>query len=547
MLLALTTTATRPSCRRIPHNFPRFASKLSPNSKPSSSSKKPRPRLAQPEKTEADQDAPPDRWNYNSSSLLEVDTKSQEQLASYRLVDANELEKCTKPPREVKMLMRDWIEDSLYNPNYGYFPKQAVIFDTQNTTFDFESLRNSIEFQEEVSSRYAAYGADKHYGPGRQIWHTPTELFKPWYGIAMAKCLVSEYLLKYFPYEDFVIYEIGAGNGTLAMNILDYLRSNHPEVYDRTRYHIIEISENLVELQRKKLASAHPCVKVVHKSIFRWEKKEPAPCFVLAMEVIDNFAHDMIRYDLKTLEPLQALVTIDDRGDFDLIYTPITDPLIASFLKLRTRLAHPPPIPRLLRAAPALLRAYSNLPFAPNLSTAEYIPTRLLSLLRTLRNHFPRHRLLLSDFSSIPDAIPGRNAPVVQTRFQNTTVPVTTVLVAHGYFDIFFPTDFERLRDMYEYTLAEPAAAAGARPTPLTGRAGPLALGADYFSSYHPSNRRRPVDGVLSASGLPVGERKSSVFTHAQFLSTYADLHRTRLKSGENPMLEFYQNVKFLF
>ena len=30
---------------------------------------------------------------------------------------------------------------------------------------------------------------------------------KPYYGRAIAKCLVSEYLLKYFPYEDFVIYE----------------------------------------------------------------------------------------------------------------------------------------------------------------------------------------------------------------------------------------------------------------------------------------------------------------------------------------------------
>ncbi|KAJ7631328.1 S-adenosyl-L-methionine-dependent methyltransferase [Mycena polygramma] len=539
MLLALATTTTR-SYRPTPRTLLRFASKLPSNPK--------KPRLTVTEKPEP----LPDKWNFNESSLLDGgDSKSHHELNSYRLVDANELEKCTSPPREVKMLVRDWIEDSLYNPNYGYFPKQAVIFDTKHTTFDFEKLRNSVEFQVEVSRQYAAYGADELQGPGRQIWHTPTELFKPWYGIAMAKCLVSEYLLKYFPYQDFVIYEIGAGNGTLALNILDYLRSNHPEVYDRTQYNIIEISRSLVGLQRKKLAAHHPCVKVDHKSIFRWDTKEPAPCFIVAMEVIDNFAHDLIRYDLKTLEPLQALVTIDDRGEFDMIYTPVTDPLIASFLKLRTRLAHPPAIPRLLRAAPALLRAYAELPFAPNLSRAEYIPTRLLSLLRTLRNHFPRHRLLLSDFSSIPDAIPGRNAPVVQTRFQNTTVPVTTLLVAQGYFDIFFPTDFSRLRDMYEYILSQPAndrslVPTGApRLTPLSGAG--ASLGADHFSSYQPSNRRRPIDGVTSASGLPVGERKSSVFTHAQFLSTYADLNRTRLKSGENPMLEFYQNVKFLF
>lgn len=97
---------------------------------------------------------------------------------------------------------------------------------------------------------------------------------------------MSEYLLKYFPYEDFIIYEIGAGNGTLAIDILNYLRDEHPEVYDRTQYNIIEISGNLVKLQANKLRKNHPCVNIVHKSIFHWDIREPAPCFFLAMEVI---------------------------------------------------------------------------------------------------------------------------------------------------------------------------------------------------------------------------------------------------------------------
>lgn len=100
---------------------------------------------------------------------------------------------------------------------------------------------------------------------------------------------MSEYLLKYFPYEDFVIYEIGAGNGTLALDILDYLRENYPDVYERTRYNIIEISENLAGLQREKLCTSHPCVTVHNKSIFRWNTREPAPCFFLAMEVVVSF------------------------------------------------------------------------------------------------------------------------------------------------------------------------------------------------------------------------------------------------------------------
>ncbi|KAF7309173.1 Protein arginine methyltransferase NDUFAF7 [Mycena kentingensis (nom. inval.)] len=537
MLLRLATT-TRPLLLRPLPRLLTTGSSTGPS--PGTPSPKPprsRKRLSQPTKPVAG----PDLWSYNRSSLFAgPHDKPEDVLASYTLFDSNALETCLAQPKEAKMLVRDWIEDCLYNPNYGYFPKQAVIFDGQGVPFDFSKFRNIADFQEETAVRYAAYGEDQHQGPGRQIWHTPTELFKPWYGQAIARCLVSEYLLKYFPYEDFVVYEIGAGNGTLAMNILDYLRDNHPEVYDRTRYHIIEISESLVGLQRKKLSTAHPCVKVVQESIFRWKKREDAPCFVLALEVVDNFAHDMIRYDLKTLEPYQALVAVDERGDYDTFYTPVTDPLIASFLKLRTRLGHPPAINRFLRAAPSLLRWYSSLPFGPNLSRPEYIPTRLFSLLRTLRTHFPRHRLLLSDFYSLPDTIEGTNAPVVQTRFQNTTVPVTTMLVAPGYFDIFFPTNFERLREMYEHILAEPEGT-------LSASASATSPGADFFSAYHPSNRRRPVEGMASASGLPVGERKSSVWTHAQFMSTYGELEKTRLRNGENAMLEFYKNVKFLF
>ncbi|KXN90719.1 hypothetical protein AN958_04004 [Leucoagaricus sp. SymC.cos] len=438
-------------------------------------------------------DLPPDskdKWNYNRTSLGAEPLSAQ---LTFKQVDANMLEHETTPPTGVKMLARDFIEDSLYNPHYGYFSKQVNIFDTHSIEFD--KLRDSTEFQEEVAKRYAAYGADKHHGPGKQLWHTPTELFKPYYGQALARCLVSEYLLKYFPYEDFVIYEIGAGNGSLAESILDYLKDCHPDVYERTRYYIIEISGNLVKLQKKRLGRHHRNVTVVHQSIFHWKTRESAPCFFLAMEVVDNFAHDVVRYDLRTLKPLQGVITIDDHGDFDMIWTPVTDPLIASFLRVRDKLGHSPAIHTLLQCSEILRKIYTSLPFAPNLSAEEYIPTRLLSLLRSLRTHFPRHRLLLSDFSSLPDTIPGVNAPVVQTRFRNITVPCSTLMVRQGYFDIFFPTNFEWLRDI----------------------------------------------------GLPVGERKSSVFTHAEFLQTYADLSKTTLRNGENPLVDFYKNVKFLF
>jgi hypothetical protein len=257
----------------------------------------------------------------------------------------------------------------------------------------------------------------------------------------------------------------------------------------------------------------------------------------------------MIRYDYRSLEPYQALITVNASGDYGIYYTRVTDPLITSFLNLRRRLGHPPPLPSILKS-PSVRSIYNHLPFTPNLSTPEYIPTRMLNLLRTLRTHFPRHRLLLSDFSSLPDAIPGMNAPVVQARVRGSAVACSTLFVRPGLFDIFFPTHFGRLRDMYEHVLGQPRADDDhlpVAPSPLASSTSPLSIGADFFSSYLPRNRRTPTDGVATSSGLPVGERKSNVFTHAEFMGTYADLESTCLQNGENPLVDYYKNVKFLF
>ena len=116
-----------------------------------------------------------DKFNYNTTSFSEtVDAEH----ASYQRVTAAELEHFSSPPTEVKMLVRDFIEDSLYNPHYGYFPKQATIF-TATDPIDFRAMRNGKDFHNAVARRYEAFEADaEEQGPGRQIWHTPTELFK---------------------------------------------------------------------------------------------------------------------------------------------------------------------------------------------------------------------------------------------------------------------------------------------------------------------------------------------------------------------------------
>lgn len=161
----------------------------------------------------------------------------------------------------------------------------------------------------------------------------------------------------------------------------------------------------------------------------------------------------MLRYDIKTLTPLQATVCVDPSGDFSLLYEPVTDPIIRRYLSYRRHVPslnnltslyqtppNLPPLNPLLNLSPLLRSIYAALPFAPNLSQPEYVPTKQMLFLEKLRENLPNHRLLISDFDALPDAVAGRNGPVVQTRYGGSMIPCETFLVKQGYFDIFFPT-----------------------------------------------------------------------------------------------------------
>lgn len=140
----------------------------------------------------------------------------------------------------------------------------------------------------------------------------------------------------------------------------------------------------------------------------------------------------MIRYDLLTGLPLQAVIITDPTGDFDIVYEPVTDPLIARFLALRALLPPPhnasPAMPPWLARSPVLRwLKYTAIPFTPNLSKPEWLPTKALMFLEMFREKFPKGRLLLADFTSLEEGLEGYNAPVVQTRQVGETIPVRTV------------------------------------------------------------------------------------------------------------------------
>ncbi|KAI5846934.1 S-adenosyl-L-methionine-dependent methyltransferase [Tricharina praecox] len=429
------------------------------------------------------------------SPFLQIDMS--EEFKRYPMVTAAQLANRKERPRRVKMLVRDYIDDALYNPHYGYFSKHAVIFETKEP-FNFPAMKDEIEFHQQLAEEYTQF-EDKldaeAPNPLRQLWHTPTELFKPYYGEAIARYLVTNYKLSLYPYRDLIIYEMGAGNGTMMSNVLDYIRESDPEVYARTRYKVIEISEHLAGLQRKQAdAQGHADkIEIVNKSVFDWDTYVPDPCFFLALEVFDNFAHDMIRYHPETEVPYQGIVLCDQDGDFHDFYTPHLDPVAERFLRVRDHVVqgdyqHPLNTPKIVRRLKQLL------PSSSNLTVPEYIPTKAMMFFDVLRERFPAHRLVMSDFSSLPDAVSGVNSPVVQTRYERETIAVTTPFVQQGYFDILFPTDFDVMDDMYKA---------------LTGKL-------------------------------------TRVMKHEDFMSRWAYLEETQTNCGENPLLGWYKNVSML-
>ena len=206
-------------------------------------------------------------------------------------------------------------------------------------------------------------------------------------------------------------------------------------MYPRTKFKIIEISSLLASRQSSQLTRSASSrghanhVEIINRSIFNWSIYVPEPCYFLALEVFDNFAHDSIRYDPYTEEPLQGTVLVDSGGDFYEMYTPHLDPIASRFLRVRNA-ACSQPFDHPLRSRSLLGRAKSFLPLSGNLSIPEYIPTRLMQFFDILEGYFPLHQLLTSDFHSLPDTIKGINAPVVQTRYKRRTVPVSTLYVS---------------------------------------------------------------------------------------------------------------------
>ncbi|CAH6723454.1 putative protein arginine methyltransferase NDUFAF7 [[Candida] jaroonii] len=499
---------------------------------------------------------------YRNSTNYPFDKMTpKEVFNTYPMINSKKLSRNGTRPRKVKMAVSDFIEDSLYNPKYGYFSMEVEIFNNDKP-FDYNNIKDVDDFLDTWQKAYVKYDNEQiapqrkeliaadsvNYGDPKskfatnslrlyneekkntnpttknkrslQLWHTPTELFQPFYGEAIARNILEKF--KAGNEDELIIYEMGGGNGTLMTNILKFLKINEPKIYAKTHYKIIEISSQLALKQynqalREKLVSQGLDVskfQIVNKSIFEWKEVEEKPCFFIALEVFDNFSHDLIRYDNKTGEPYLGHVLVDDKGDFYEFFTPQLNYYSDVFLQLRENGPHSQlktnywqkfkslipffnkdSIHPLDQSTSKLIWQNTLFPFKDNLSPGEFIPTRLTEFFHILKHKFPQHHLISSDFNALPNAIPGYyNGPVVQTVVKDKMVDITSYMCHQGFFDIMFPTNFQLMSTIYEQIVG----------------------------------------------------KQVVVESHKQYLQTWGDIKATTTKRGENPMLEFYTNVSFM-
>lgn len=105
--------------------------------------------------------------------------------------------------------MRDFIQDSLYNPDAGYFSGGPSV-GSPPAPIDFASLGNEIAYFNHVQALYASLQVS---------WLTPVEIFQPHYGAAIGRFVAERWQRLGSP-GPLHIFEIGGGTGTLAQNVL---------------------------------------------------------------------------------------------------------------------------------------------------------------------------------------------------------------------------------------------------------------------------------------------------------------------------------------
>eukprot|EP00798_Chlamydomonas_sp_ICE-L_P003189 gene3189-13203_t len=374
------------------------------------------------------------------------------------ILSSSEASNSTWSDGRPKLLLRDFIHNSLYHPTKGFFNNSTPVVGHLHNPINYWGIYCKMEYQKVVG---------QHYKDLEVSFLTPAELFSPWYGSIMARHIFEHRkhnLLK--EGEELNIHEIGGGNGTLARDMLDWIRDNRPVEYEKTTYTCIEISSRLAAQQYETVVTQGG-----HKNRFRmvrgnawdpatWGPRDYAHSHIIMMEVLDNLPHDRVVRS-KPSEPWQQTVVVPkegrsmEDGPWEEKLEPLSDPLIQRCIdtvyspqtledKMDTRLN---------KLLDFLL---ANDSVQDSKEEIVFVPTASLAFLDVLHNVRPNHSLIAADFDKLPHVqVPGTNAPLIAEKVGGENIDHPTIYVPWGKADIFFPTDFDALGRMYSKSAVE--------------------------------------------------------------------------------------------
>ncbi|CAL5218657.1 g361 [Coccomyxa viridis] len=395
-------------------------------------------------------------------------------------------------------MLRDFLQRSLYDADQGYFTaaRDNAPVGGVGKVLAFPQLAGEDGYRRAVREAYDRLEAS---------WLTPSEIFTPYYGRAIANFILDKHSQMAEPGSKLSIVEIGGGTGTLARDVLDHVRSAAPQSYAECSYTSVEISPQLAQVQQHTVADI-----ASHASCYEVECRDagdpagwsstPDLTFILMMEVLDNCPHDRIHRSASSGDWQQTHVVEDtsqSRGGTVLMreqLQPLRDELIQRCMSTG---------PWEYNGKPLWHRILDFAMDAGAFGAEQtiFLPTKCLSLLEVLCKARPHHCILAADFDELPETtIAGKNAPLVASTEAGVATDHASYLLPPGTADIFFPTDFQMLDRMY--------------------------------------------GSVAKAHGEEAG-LQSSVLKSREFMKRYASLAETTCAGGYNPLLQDFKNTSF--
>lgn len=141
----------------------------------------------------------------------------------------------------------------------------------------------------------------------------------PAFGETISKFISRAWEIMSVP--DFTIVEMGAGKGFLALDILDSLKKNNPEFYERLRYLIVESSPSLCE-QARGILSEH-LAKIEWASSLSSLKAESVSGVFLSNELVDALPFHRAKFHEGRL--IEIFVALQDKSFTEILGEPGAD------------------------------------------------------------------------------------------------------------------------------------------------------------------------------------------------------------------------------